>query len=64
MCARTDVHTYISFMPHALCLPPLLTSHYLLLSTRNGALEAVVASTPPERREDLVFLQNGMLGEQ
>jgi len=28
---------------------------------RNDALEAVLAATPEERREDLVFLQNGML---
>jgi ketopantoate reductase len=34
----------------------------ILVATRNDALEAVVAATPPERRRDLVFLQNGMLG--
>lgn len=33
----------------------------IFVCTRNDALNDVVAATPPERREDLVFLQNGML---
>ena len=33
----------------------------IFVCTRNDALDDVVAATPPERREDLVFLQNGML---
>ena len=30
--------------------------------TRNDDLEDVISRTPPARREDLVFLQNGVLG--
>lgn len=30
--------------------------------TRNDDLEDVISRTPPVRREDLVFLQNGVLG--
>ncbi|GFR42479.1 hypothetical protein Agub_g3389 [Astrephomene gubernaculifera] len=33
----------------------------ILVCTRNDDLQAVVDMTPPERRKDLVFLQNGML---
>lgn len=33
----------------------------ILICTRNDALDGIVDMTPPERREDLVFLQNGML---
>lgn len=33
----------------------------ILVATRNDALQAVVDATPPARRADLVFLQNGML---
>lgn len=35
----------------------------IYVCTRNDALEGIVERTPPERREDLVFLQNGMLGD-
>lgn len=30
--------------------------------TRNDALEDVISRTPSSKREDLVFLQNGVLG--
>ncbi|CAL8464443.1 g3978 [Coccomyxa elongata] len=33
----------------------------VVVCTRNDALDDVVASTPPNRRKDLVFIQNGML---
>ncbi|KAF8070955.1 OSB4 [Scenedesmus sp. PABB004] len=33
----------------------------ILIATRNDALDGIVDATPPERRPDLVFLQNGML---
>jgi len=33
----------------------------IFVCTRNDALDDVVEATPPDRREDLVFLQNGML---
>ncbi|MEO0801238.1 MAG: hypothetical protein AAFY57_03035 [Cyanobacteria bacterium J06642_2] len=33
----------------------------IYVCTRNDDLDAVVAATPPARRADLVFLQNGML---
>ena len=33
----------------------------ILVCTRNDDLGAIVEATPPERRKDLVFLQNGML---
>lgn len=33
----------------------------IIVATRNDALAAVVASTPPARRGDLVFIQNGHL---
>jgi hypothetical protein len=33
----------------------------IFVATTNDALQAVVAGTPPARRADLVFLQNGML---
>lgn len=35
----------------------------IYVCTRNDALASVIEATPPERREDLVFLQNGMLGD-
>mmetsp|Transcript_2207 Transcript_2207/g.3640 ORF Transcript_2207/g.3640 Transcript_2207/m.3640 type:complete len:300 (+) Transcript_2207:3-902(+) len=38
-----------------------LDSGPILVCTRNDALPAVVEATPPQRRKDLVFLQNGML---
>lgn len=31
------------------------------MATRNDALDAVVDATPAESRQDLVFMQNGML---
>lgn len=34
----------------------------IYVCTRNDALDGIVAMTPPERRADLVFMQNGMLG--
>jgi len=33
----------------------------ILIATRNDALAGIVEATPPNRREDLVFMQNGML---
>ncbi|KAK9811658.1 hypothetical protein WJX72_007728 [[Myrmecia] bisecta] len=33
----------------------------IIVCTRNDDLQAVVDSTPPDRRKDLVFIQNGML---
>ncbi|GBG84846.1 hypothetical protein CBR_g39222 [Chara braunii] len=33
----------------------------ILVCTRNADLDAVVEATPPSRREDLVFFQNGMI---
>jgi ketopantoate reductase len=33
----------------------------IVVATRNNDLQGVVDATPPERREDLVFIQNGML---
>ena len=42
-------------------IPPSATPGPILVATRNDALEGVIAATPPERRKDLVFLQNGML---
>ena len=33
----------------------------IFVCTRNDALQGVIDQTPPERRPDLVFLQNGML---
>jgi hypothetical protein len=33
----------------------------IFVSTRNDDLEGVLQQTPPSRREDLVFMQNGML---
>ena len=33
----------------------------IYVATRNNDLEAIIEKTPAERREDLVFLQNGML---
>lgn len=34
----------------------------IYICTRNDALQGIVDATPPERRADLVFMQNGMLG--
>jgi hypothetical protein len=33
----------------------------IFVCTRNDDLDAVLQATPPSRREDLVFLQNGMI---
>ena len=33
----------------------------IIIATRNDDLAAIVESTPPARRKDLVFIQNGML---
>ncbi|MEW5304326.1 MAG: hypothetical protein WDW36_006944 [Sanguina aurantia] len=33
----------------------------ILIATRNDDLQAIVDATPAERRQDLVFMQNGML---
>ena len=33
----------------------------IFVCTRNDSLAGIVESCPPARREDLVFLQNGML---
>ena len=35
----------------------------IYVCTRNDALAGIVDATPAHRREDLVFLQNGMLGQ-
>jgi len=35
----------------------------IYVCTRNDVLEDVIAATPEHRRRDLVFLQNGMLGD-
>ncbi|GAB5031080.1 Hypothetical protein NocV09_00403530 [Nannochloropsis oceanica] len=34
----------------------------IYIATRNDDLAAVIEKTPPNRRKDLVFMQNGMLG--
>ena len=34
----------------------------IYVCTRNDALAGIIEATPPERRADLVFMQNGMLG--
>ena len=34
----------------------------IYVCTRNDALEGIIAATPENRRQDLCFLQNGMLG--
>ena len=33
----------------------------IVVCTRNDDLQAIVDATPADRREDLVFIQNGML---
>ena len=33
----------------------------IYVCTRNDALDGIIEATPPHRREDLVFMQNGML---
>lgn len=35
----------------------------IYICTRNNVLEDIIEKTPPERREDLVFLQNGYIQE-
>jgi len=42
--------------------PTTPTTGPIYVCTRNDALASIVDKTPPERRSDLVFLQNGMLG--
>ena len=44
-------------------IPSEPTHGPIYVCTRNDALDAIVESCPPARRQDLVFLQNGMLGE-
>lgn len=43
--------------------PAAPTEGPIYVCTRNDALSGIIDATPPERREDLVFLQNGMLGK-
>jgi len=43
--------------------PATPTSGPIYVCTRNDALAGVIEATPPARRQDLVFLQNGMLGK-
>ena len=43
--------------------PSAPTSGPIYVTTRNNDLAGVIEATPPERREDLVFMQNGMLGK-
>ena len=40
-------------------LPP--GSGPIIIATRNDALAGIVEATPADRRDDLVFIQNGML---
>ena len=42
-------------------IPESSVSGPIYICTRNDDLEAIIEKTPPSRREDLVFLQNGML---
>jgi len=42
-------------------MPAMEEAWPILVCTRNDALGSVVQATAPERRKDLVFLQNGML---
>lgn len=44
-------------------IPDIPESGPIYVCTRNDALAGIIESTPPNRREDLVFLQNGMLGD-
>jgi len=44
-------------------MPASPSSGPIYVCTRNDALAGVVAATPAHRRADLVFLQNGMLGD-
>lgn len=41
--------------------PEASKSGPIYICTRNDDLDAIIAKTPADRREDLVFLQNGML---
>merc|ERR1719217_257599 len=43
-------------------MPTVPASGPIYVTTRNNDLQAIIDATPPERREDLVFMQNGMLG--
>ena len=42
--------------------PAVPSSGPIFVCTRNDALQGIVDATPHERRSDLVFMQNGMLG--
>ena len=42
--------------------PESSASGPIYICTRNDDLDAIIEKTPLNRREDLVFLQNGMLG--
>jgi hypothetical protein len=42
-------------------IDPTLIGCPVIIATRNDALEGIVAACPPERRADLVFVQNGYL---
>jgi hypothetical protein len=43
-------------------IPESSSSGPIYICTRNDDLDAIIEKTPLNRREDLVFLQNGMLG--
>lgn len=42
-------------------IDPAKEGHPILIATRNDALESIVQKCPENRRQDLVFLQNGYL---
>ena len=42
---------------------PVGGSGPIYVCTRNNDLEAIIASTPDDRKQDLVFMQNGILSE-
>merc|ERR1719217_522446 len=43
-------------------MPTVPASGPIYVTTRNNDLQAIIDGCPPDRREDLVFMQNGMLG--
>lgn len=43
-------------------VPATHPSGPIVVCTRNDDLDAIIDATPPERREDLVFIQNGSIG--
>ena len=60
------IGTALAALGPALCLRrgesiPATPAGPIYVCTRNDDLAAVLAVTPPERRADLVFVQNGML---